>query len=510
MEQADASNHDEREALKSTHLTQVILCLETVTGALPFPLAESAMLTMHLHTGIVHACHANVCTDAALNLLPTDERWTQWRLDALSTGLIAAKSSLSCFVSLPLGHEKSFNNSEWIQLGFVTTCAARLAALSNQKVKRQETHHLLCFLGISDGLKDTIRRLESLSTSTADDDGERDVFYHYRQRVQRIQAWFQAQQERIQRESMQTVSDTADAAAWHGSARQQLPLASSGAQRVWHPGQALPQDSPVLPMDIAWREGELFGWLPDDLMDMENFGQTFPFDAEGTYLICLTIGPAFLSAAIYLCWGRIVVVYGEGISRVQPRAYSILFISCDFLSLVLQGAGGALAATGDTPADGQTGFNIMIAGLSTQVVSLFLFIILGAEFAWRVRTHPDQLDERFKSLRNTKLWAMFLVGLAVATVTIFIRCVFRVAELSSGFHAELFNDEAAFMVLEGPMIIIARICLTIFHPGLIFRNTLADTNWSLRRKKQAGYAHRRLDSVELNGDVVVSENKASH
>lgn len=51
-----------------------------------------------------------------------------------------------------------------------------------------------------------------------------------------------------------------------------------------------------------------------------------------------------------------------------------------------------------------------IAGLSTQVVSLLLFIILGAEFAWRVRKHPDQLDERFKSLRNTKLWTMFLVG----------------------------------------------------------------------------------------------------
>lgn len=78
------------------------------------------------------------------------------------------------------------------------------------------------------------------------------------------------------------------------------------------------------------------------------------------YLICLTIGPAFLSAAIYLCLGRIVVVYGENISRVQPRAYSILFICCDILSLVLQAAGGALAATADTKADSQTGVNVMV------------------------------------------------------------------------------------------------------------------------------------------------------
>jgi len=37
----------------------------------------------------------------------------------------------------------------------------------------------------------------------------------------------------------------------------------------------------------------------------------------------------------------------------------------------------------------------------------------------------------------------------IATITIFIRCVFRVAELRSGFNGHLFNDEVAFMVLEG-------------------------------------------------------------
>lgn len=77
------------------------------------------------------------------------------------------------------------------------------------------------------------------------------------------------------------------------------------------------------------------------------------------YLICLTIGPAFLAAAIYLCLGRIVVVYGLDVSRVKPRTYSILFITCDFLSLALQAAGGALAATADTRADSDIGVNVM-------------------------------------------------------------------------------------------------------------------------------------------------------
>jgi len=47
--------------------------------------------------------------------------------------------------------------------------------------------------------------------------------------------------------------------------------------------------------------------------------------------------------------------------------------------------------------------------------------------------------------------------------------VYRVAELSGGFTGELANDEISFMILEGPMIIIATFLLTVFHPGVVFR-----------------------------------------
>ena len=57
------------------------------------------------------------------------------------------------------------------------------------------------------------------------------------------------------------------------------------------------------------------------------------------YLVTLTIAQAFLSAAIYLCLARIVVVYREERSRFRPRTYTILFCSCDFLALLLQAIG---------------------------------------------------------------------------------------------------------------------------------------------------------------------------
>jgi hypothetical protein len=40
-----------------------------------------------------------------------------------------------------------------------------------------------------------------------------------------------------------------------------------------------------------------------------------------------------------------------------------------------------------------------------------------------------------------------------------------VAELESGFGGALANNELVFMILEGPMIMIAVVVLTAFHPG---------------------------------------------
>jgi RTA1 like protein len=63
------------------------------------------------------------------------------------------------------------------------------------------------------------------------------------------------------------------------------------------------------------------------------------------YLICLTLGPVFMAAAIYLCLGRIVIVYGEEISRIRARTYTVIFMGCDILSLVVQAVGGGMAAS---------------------------------------------------------------------------------------------------------------------------------------------------------------------
>lgn len=104
------------------------------------------------------------------------------------------------------------------------------------------------------------------------------------------------------------------------------------------------------------------------------------------YLIVLTIAPCFITAAIYLCLSRIILIYGEHLARFKPRTYTIIFISCDIFSLVLQALGGGIADTADSGSSAQqSGIDIMIAGLAFQVVSLSVFATLCADFARSVR-----------------------------------------------------------------------------------------------------------------------------
>jgi RTA1 like protein len=212
-----------------------------------------------------------------------------------------------------------------------------------------------------------------------------------------------------------------------------------------------------------------------------------PFDPTGNnfliYIVCLTIGPAFLSAAVYLCLGRIVVIYGQHLSRFKPRTYTLIFCGCDIFSLALQAAGGGIASSSTTYSQDQLGINIMLAGLSVQVASLTLFAALCAEFAFRLYRNHTAWSKEHAALYNSKLFKAFICGLSVSTLTIFVRSVFRVAELSGGFHGPLANDEVSFMILEGAMIVIATSCLTFLHPGIAFRDVWEKVNFSFRAGK---------------------------
>ncbi|KAH0143215.1 hypothetical protein KCU67_g13664, partial [Aureobasidium melanogenum] len=53
-------------------------------------------------------------------------------------------------------------------------------------------------------------------------------------------------------------------------------------------------------------------------------------------------------------------------------------------------------------------------------------------------------------------------------VLIFIRCAYRIYELSDGYGGSALHDQGLFIALESCMIMAATLLLNIGHPGLVF------------------------------------------
>jgi hypothetical protein len=224
-----------------------------------------------------------------------------------------------------------------------------------------------------------------------------------------------------------------------------------------------------------------------------------PFKLDGflMYLVSLTIAPAFFTAAIYLTLSRIVVAYGEKISYFKPRTYTITFITFDFIALILQAAGGAMASTAEPGDKAATnlGVNVMISGLAWQVVSLGIFTIMATYFYMRVyKATTTDFSPDFVTLRSQPFFKASLWGFGVATLVIIIRFVYRCLELREGFDGELANDEVTFMILEAAMIAIAVIALTVFHPGAVWKGQWNEAVWSTRSKNENQY--RKTTSMD--------------
>jgi hypothetical protein len=143
------------------------------------------------------------------------------------------------------------------------------------------------------------------------------------------------------------------------------------------------------------------------------------------------------------------------------------------------------------------GTNIMVAGLAVQVASLLIFIALCGDLARMIHGHKQKLNPRHADLHDSRKFKTFLWSLALATLCIFVRSVFRVAELSEGFKGHLANNQISFMVLDGTMVIIACLALTIFHPGRGFGRVWDEANFTfLLRKAKGGDVEMESSGVE--------------
>ncbi len=150
----------------------------------------------------------------------------------------------------------------------------------------------------------------------------------------------------------------------------------------------------------------------------------------------------------------------------------------------------------------------MLAGILFQLGTTTIFLILAADFMWRViarKPYSDAMRRRFafSCFRRKKAsvpgspsstgsplpaaekvdevdpqWIrksqILLGGVAWASVMIYIRGIYRSIELAQGWTGHLMTHEVYFIWLDGFMMTLCMAGLAVAHPGFL----LPASGWS--------------------------------
>ncbi|KAL1868224.1 hypothetical protein VTK73DRAFT_3786 [Phialemonium thermophilum] len=186
------------------------------------------------------------------------------------------------------------------------------------------------------------------------------------------------------------------------------------------------------------------------------YNNPFSFSGFLMQIICITTAPLFFCASIYVTLSRTIYYLDPKVSYFSPKLLYWVFIPCDIFSLVLQAAGGGLSSV--SSGSSKTGNDISLAGLSFQVFTLIVFIVLAADYFRRfLRSGGKFPGGRFR---------VYFIFLSLAILLILVRCVYRIDELSDGYFGPLFHNEEVFYGLESVMVTVATFSLALGHPGL--------------------------------------------
>lgn len=202
----------------------------------------------------------------------------------------------------------------------------------------------------------------------------------------------------------------------------------------------------------------------------------------------IVTAPVLMSAAIYVCLSRLIYwAVAEGLetkdySWIRPKLILWGFITCDVITTAAQVAGAALVGTAESTQQSPTLPNdILIAGLAFQTFAfslfLYLFIIITAIIHKNADLSPKLADKR-----------SFFTALATASISVYIRTIFRLVESAQGVFGYLSSHELLFGIMDFAPIVIAAWTLIIWHPGRCLPNEKhfkpSSTNPMTSRKRE--------------------------
>lgn len=169
----------------------------------------------------------------------------------------------------------------------------------------------------------------------------------------------------------------------------------------------------------------------------------------------IVTAPVFLAAGIYTILSALISRLGNEYSFLKPKVILGFFVTSDAVSTIIQIAGACLVGVKESRREDPTDANhILLAGLAYQVFAMSIFVILMASFQYRAR-----------HVIKKHGYILFCVAFSVATILVYLRTIFRLAETAEGLGGKLSTREVFFACLEFAPIALVVHLLAIFHPG---------------------------------------------
>ncbi|KAK4890731.1 hypothetical protein LTR27_010550 [Elasticomyces elasticus] len=174
---------------------------------------------------------------------------------------------------------------------------------------------------------------------------------------------------------------------------------------------------------------------------------------------CIVVAPVFFSAAIYTLVSVLINAHGKEHAPLRPKVVLGVFITFDIVATLIQIAGAALVGVAHSnQKDPKTPSIILLAGLGIQVASFAEFLVVLRWTLIRSKRSPVTVSK------------VFLTTLVVATVAVYLRTCFRLAEGAEGLMEKLSTHEVYFGCLEFAPVVGAICLLAYGQPGRFFGN----------------------------------------
>ncbi|KAI3393711.1 hypothetical protein diail_3806 [Diaporthe ilicicola] len=202
-------------------------------------------------------------------------------------------------------------------------------------------------------------------------------------------------------------------------------------------------------------------------------------------LLGTAMGPTLITTAIYTILPHIVALYGSDLSiTLEPVWMSAFFFALGGFTLAFQAVGCVFAAEGFNRIEIQQGVNVLIAGLAFQIMSLLGFFGLYFWFMSRVFHNRELLDPRFSSVYLSARFKTALLCMQLALVLIFARTVAQVVQLSGGLASVPSKSHIYSLVLDGALVLVAALTMTLFPPGPAFGRAWGPTSPSKKKARR--------------------------